>query len=291
MKQFLWLKIIGGSLLVYALAGFFGVPYLITHIVPTKVSEATEGGRFTVEQASFNPFTFRLTLKKLSFKTPQNKSLISIDFFTVNINPVDYLWKGGLVVNDIRIDEPQISLAKDAKGEMNFGWLLGSDENTTEEPASKPFPLLIRNFTLKNGGIEYTDLSEGKNYHEQVNAIGFHVENIDLRETSNSKGLMRLYATINEGGFVDLRGKIDSMTPFALKGSLAFNSGKLYTPWRYFKEKLPIEVADGTADLSLDYELSTDDINATKLSNVQMGLKSLRIIPKGDERKLLDVGK
>ena len=185
---------------------------------------------------------------------------------------------------------PEYPLAKDAKGEMNFGWLLGSDKNKTEEPASKPFPLLIRNFTLKNGAVEYTDISEGKNYHEHINAIGFHVENIDLRETSNSKGLMRLYATINEGGFVDLRGKIDSMTPFALKGSLAFNSGKLYTPWRYFKEKLPVEVADGTADLSLDYELSTADMNATKLSNVQVGLKSLRVIPRGGNDTLLVLG-
>ncbi len=246
-------------------------------------------GKFTVEQASFNPFTFRLTLQQFSFKTPQKTNLIAVKFLTINVNPLDYLWKGGLVVEEIHIDGPLITLSKDANGEMNFAWLLGEDKNETQEP-SKPLALLIHDFTLKNGAVEYTDVSEGKNYHEHVNDIGFHVENIDLRETSNSKGRMRLYATINEGGFVDLRGKISSMKPFALAGNLAFNSGKLYTPWRYFKEKLPIEVADGTADLSLEYELSTDDINATKLSNVQMGLKSLRIIPKGEERKLLDVG-
>ncbi len=45
MKQLLWLKILGGLFFVYTLVGFFGVPYAITHIVPTKVSEATEGGK------------------------------------------------------------------------------------------------------------------------------------------------------------------------------------------------------------------------------------------------------
>jgi len=288
MKRFIGLKILGVLFLLYAITGFFGVPYAITHIAPQKVNEATKGGKFALEQASFNPFTFKLTLKKISFKTPHDGNFIAVKFLAVNINPLDYLWKGGLVINSVSIDAPQISLSKDAKGEMNFGWLLGEDKNETQEP-SEPLALLIHDFTLKNGGVEYADASEGKNYHERINRIGFHVENIDLRETSNSQGLMRLYATINEGGFVDLRGKIDSMTPFSLKGSVAFNSGKLYTPWRYFKEKLPIEVADGTADFSLDYELSTDDINATKLSNVQMGLKALRIIPKADERKLLDV--
>ena len=72
MKQLLWLKIIGGLFFVYTVAGFFGLPYAITHVVPAQVSEATDGGRFAVKQASFNPFTFRLTLQNFSFKTPQN---------------------------------------------------------------------------------------------------------------------------------------------------------------------------------------------------------------------------
>ena len=274
---------------LYTIIGFFGVPYAIKHSVPDKVAEATKGGKFTVQSASFNPFTFRLSLQKLSFKTPKNSDFVAVDFFTVNVNPLDYLWKGRLVVESITIDAPQISLSKDANGEMNFGWLLGEDKNETKEP-SKPFGLLIRDFTLKNGAIDYADMSEKKDYHQSVGTIGFHVENIDLQETFGSKGIMRLYATINEGGFVDLRGKIASMKPFALSGNMAFNSGKLYTPWRYFKEKLPIEVADGTVSFALNYELNTEDINATKLSSVQMGLNSLRIIPKGEQRKLLDVG-
>ncbi len=289
MKKRFLIYIILAVVSFYTIIGFFGVPYAIKHSIPDKVAEVTKGGKLSVESASFNPFTFTLSLQKFSFKTPKNGDFVAVEHFSVNIDPLDYLWKGGLVVNSISIDKPQISLSKDAKGEMNFGWLIGEEKNETKE-SSKPLALLIHNFTLKNGAMDYTDVSEGKNYHQGIDAIGFHVENIDLRETSNSKGLMRLYATINDAGFVDLRGKIGAMTPFKLEGSMAFNSGKLYTPWRYFKEKLPIEVADGTASLSLNYTLNTEDINATKLSNVQMGLKSLRIIPKGEQQKLLDVG-
>lgn len=287
-KQFLIYTALA-AVSLYAVVGFFGVPYLIKHVAPPKVAAATEGGQLSVEKASFNPFTFRLSLQKLSFKTPKSGDFVAVDFFTINVNPLEYLWKGEVVVQSIQIENPRISLSKDSNGEMNFGWLLEGEENTTKEP-SKPLALLIRDFTLKSGVVEYADVSEGKNYHQSINTIGFHVENVDFRETSHSKGIMRLYATINEGGFVDLRGKIAAMKPFALSGSVAVNSGKLYTPWRYFKEKLPIEVADGTAHFSSKYELSTEDINATKLSNVQMGLHSLRIIPKGEQRKLLDVG-
>lgn len=274
---------------IYAIIGFFGVPYALKHSIPDKVAEATKGGILSVESAYFNPFTFRLSLQNFSFKTPKKGDFIAVEHFSINIDPLDYLWKGGLVVESIYFDKPQISLFKDTKGEMNFGWLLGEEKNETKKD-SAPLALLIHNLTLKNGAMDYTDMSEGKNYHQGIDDIGFHVENIDLRETSNSNGRMRLYATINDAGFVDLRGKIGAMNPFKLEGSVAFNSGKLYAPWRYFKEKLPIEVADGTAFLSLNYTLNTEDINATKLFNVEMGLKSLRIIPKGEQRKLLDVG-
>jgi len=53
----------------YAIIGFFGVPYAIKHSVPDIVAEATKGGKLSVESASFNPFTFRLSFQKFSFKS------------------------------------------------------------------------------------------------------------------------------------------------------------------------------------------------------------------------------
>ncbi len=289
MKRFLILKILGVLFLLYSLIGFFGVPYALKNIAPQKISDATNGGKFAVESASFNPFTFHLNLHNSSFKTPADGNFVVIKTFSINVNPVGYLWKHGLVIEDLQIIEPSISVAKDAKGVMNFAWLYKEDDPTPKKP-SKPFPLLIKSFTLKNGMAEYKDASEGKNYYQQIDNVGFHLENIDFRDMSMSKGAMRLYATINDGGFVDLRGKMDALKPFMLKGSVGFNSGNLYTPWRYFKDKLPIEVADGKMDVIFDYVLNSDDINATKLSHVQLGLRSLRLIQKGDQKKLLDVG-
>lgn len=290
MKKFWILKWVAGIFVTYGLIGFFGVPYVLKNIVPQKVFDATKGGNFSLESASFNPFTFYLQLHGAAFKTPQKGDFIQIDYVAINLNPLDYLWKFTWVIKDIRIEKPQITLHKGSDGEMNFGWLsgLGPDENKTTE-VSKPLALLLNNFTLKEGGIDYTDESEGKNYHQAIHSIGFHLENIDLRDASKKDGMMRLYATINDGGFVDVRGKIEDIKPFAIKGSVVFNSGKLYTPWRYFEEKLPIEVADGIVSFGLNYALNTDDINATKLSEVHAQLNRLRVIPKGQNNKLLDV--
>lgn len=291
MKNLWILKAVAGIFVTYGIIGFFGVPYVLKNVVPQKVFDATNGGGFSVESASFNPFTFHLQLHDTAFKTPKKEDFIRIDYLAINLDPLAYLWKFSWVIKDVQIVKPQITLHKGADGEMNFGWLstLGADENKTTEE-SKPLALYLNSFTLKGGGIDFRDESEGKHFHQAIDSIGFHLENIDLRDASKKRGMMRLYATINAGGFVDLRGKIESLKPFSIKGSVAFDSGKLYTPWRYFKDKLPIEVADGTASFGLNYALNTDDINATKLSQVHAKLNGLRVIPKGQPQKLLDLG-
>lgn len=281
------LKWIGWTVALYAAIGFFAVPYAIKNSVPDKVSEATKGGVFAVESASFNPFTFHLTLKNLTFKTPQKHDLFALGHFSFNVDPLAYLWRGGWVVKDIYLSDPKITIRRDAKGDFNFKWLteLGGDKENDEQ-SSEPVKLIINHFGLKNGTMDYSDYTEGKSYTLDLGPIGFNLDNIDLRDLSSADGKMRFYATINEGGFIDLNAKIDSLSPLILGGSVAFDSGKLYTPWRYFKEKFPIEVADGSAAFGFGYRFNGNDVNATELTKLHFEIDKLRIIPKGEDRNL-----
>lgn len=288
MKRGVMLKSLAAAVVIYSAAGFFGVPYILKHIAPENISEATNGGKFTVESASFNPFTFHLILKKVSFKTPANKDLFALQRFSINVDPTGYLWRGGLIIREIALTEPNMTIHRNAEGDFNFKWLteLGGDEKE-EEKSSEPLKLIISHFALKNGKINYRDYAEGKAYSLDLGPIGFNLDNIDLRDLSSAEGKMRLYATINEGGFIDLSGKIDALSPLVLSGNVAFNSGKLYTPWRYFKEKFPIEVADGKAAFGFDYRFESNDVNGTELTNLYFETDKLRIIPKGENRNLL----
>lgn len=291
MKNFWLLKWVAGVLITYAALGFFGVPYVLKNSVPEKVFDVTKGGVFSIESASFNPFTFYLQINDISFKTPQKGDFIGIDCFAVNLNPLDSLWKAAWVIGDVRIDKPQITLHKGTDGEMNFGWLsgLGEDENNTAKE-SKPLVLLMKNLTLKEGKINFEDESEGKHFSQVIDSIGFHLENIDLRDASSKRGAMRLYATIAEGGFIDLRGQIENIKPFAIKGSVKLNSGKLHTPWGYVENKMPIDVVDGTLSFAFNYALNINDLNATKLSQVHAQVNGLRVISKRQKETLLDIG-
>ncbi|MCX6073086.1 MAG: DUF748 domain-containing protein [Campylobacterales bacterium] len=271
---------------VYAIVGFFGVPYLLKNTLPDIMAKASNGGKFSIESSSVNPFTLRICVKKLSFKTPDNSDFIAVDQVKLNIDPLGYLWKKRVVIDTVEITNPHITITKDANGTMNFGWLSsGEEKNETTEPLA----LHLDDFTLTGGIIEYEDKSEGRDYYQKIETLGFHLENVDLKDLSNNHGLMRLYATINEGGFIDLRGQISALKPFALHGSVAFDSGELANVWSYFRDKLPIEVTEGKMGLRLDYDLNTQDINATKLSNITASIDKLHIIPKGVPRNLLSI--
>jgi len=287
MNRGLVIKSLAAVVTTYAIVGFFAVPYFLKNVVPSQVSEATKGGQFSVEKAAFNPFTFHLTLKKVSFKTPQSQELFFLQKFSINIDPTAYVWKGGLVIRDITLSEPKLTLKRDEKGDFNFKWLTELGGDTQEEKSSEPLKLIISHFALKNGTMHYSDYADGRAYTLDLGPVGFNLDNIDLRDLSSSDGKVRLYATINDGGFIDLSGKINGLKPLVIDGNVGFDSGKLYTPWRYFKEKFPIEVADGSAGFGFDYRFDSSDLNATELSNLYFNINKLRIIPKGEERDLL----
>lgn len=288
MKKTLWLKAIALTLVTYGMIGFFGVPYGVKNVAPAHLEEATKGGEFSVESVSFNPFTFRFSAEGVSFKTPESTPLFDLKHFVIDLNPIDYLWNGSWVIHELDIEAPRITLVRNGQGEFNFGWLK-SEENQSDTKAPLP-NLIIQSLTLKWGIIDYTDYSEGKNYHQAIDPIGFHLENIRLRQMSKNQGDMRLYATINEGGFVDLRGKIESMDPYKIRGSVAFNSGKLSVPWRYFQEKLPIEVADGSVSAGFDYRLDSSDLNATELSGLHAEAANVRLLGKDAKEHLFSLG-
>lgn len=291
MKFSTILKWASGTVALYAAVGFIGLPYVIKNVAPQKIAEATNGGKFSVEKASFNPFTFRLGLKKISFKTPQGGDLVALERFVINLDPLSYLWRGGWVIGDIALSEPKITIRRDEKGDFNFKWLseLGGEEEN-DQSSSEPLKLIIEHFGLKNGTIDYSDYAEGRAYDLHLGPVGFNLDNIDLRDLSSADGKMRLYATINEGGFIDFNAKIDSLSPLILGGNVGFDSGKLYTPWRYFKEKFPIEVADGTAAFGFDYRFNSADVNNTELTKLHCEIDKLRIIPKGEQRNLFTLG-
>lgn len=270
-------------IVLYALGGFFAVPYLLTHVVPSKVATATHGGKFSLESAAFNPFTFTLTLDNCAFKTPQKGDLLHFDHLTINVNPIDYLQKGAVVFETIAIHHPHITLAKDSQGKMNFGWLLKED-NSTQKEESKPLGVVINTLSLSQGNIQYHDVSEGKNYTQSLQTIAITLHNIAIGDHSHTQGKLDVSMKINNGGVLELHGNlVDTL----LKGTFTFDSGALSSPFGYVRPKMPIEVRGGIAQCRFDYALNTADLNTTQLTHLVMGVQNLTLNPKGETTPLV----
>ncbi len=269
-------------LIFYSFIGFFVVPYTVKKIAPSKVLEATNGGVLELSSLSFNPFLFKIDIKELSFKNPQNESLIDIRRLIVDADPIKSIFKNRFIVSNIVLLEPSISIKKDNSGEFNFSWLL---EQESEEKSDSDTKVLLERVVIKEGGIKYSDYTKSSPYHLFIPLFGLNLSDIDLSKEPQNSGLMRLYASINDGGFIDIKSNITSLSPLTIDGDFSFSSGKLYTPYSYFKDELPIEVADGVLGLSCSYSISDEK---TIISDISSSIDSLRIIKDGENLLLLN---
>ena len=133
--------------------------------------------------------------------------------------------------------------------------------------------IMIDNIGIVEGSVSYEDFTQVSKFDFSFHHIGFNLNNIDTNDFNSSDAKLRFYSSLGDGGFVDLKSKIVGFNPFIVKGSLDFEASKLYTQWRYLRDSLNLEVADGKLSLYGEYYFNIDDLNATSIHNAKMSLR------------------
>ncbi len=272
--------------LLYGIAGFIGIPYMIVNKAPQIVKEQTQGSLY-IGKATFNPFTFELGLYDLHFTPPDNTQFVSLKAFRVNYE-LSALVTGKFQFSTIALTRPSITVTKAQDGRFNFAWLqeLSGDDTTEEEPqpVTQLPPVKVDDFRIEEGRIYYTDASKVHPFEVEVAPLDFRLKDIDTTDNTNAHDRIRLSARLHDGGSFELDSRILSIEPFALEGTLDYEAGKLFTGWRYLQEQLKLEVADGRLNLHARFHLDSADLEAMRIDELQFALNKLRIIPKGAKR-------
>ncbi len=291
MKKILkWILL--SLLSLYVLFGFFIVPYLITSQVPSIVQEQM-GAKLSIDDASFDPFGFELRLHKIDFSSPEGEALLRLKEVIVNFELYD-LFTGTLRVKEIGLIEPEVFVVKDTQGKFNFAWLLTPQDDqvekadTSEQTSALP-AIVMEYFHIKDASIVNSDVSKKEAFSIALDKLGFRVFDINTKNMMHSDGSIRFFTHVNDGGFLDFQSQLVSLEPLALKGSLDFESGKIFTGWSYLQEILNLEIADGKMHAHTDFFFNADDINATRLEAIALRLEHLRIKPKEEHHDILHV--
>ena len=146
---------------------------------------------------------------------------------------------------------------------------------------------ILDSVKIKKGSVMFEDYTSKTPFTFAFKGIGFELKDVDSDEGDGLDAKLRLFTTLGDGGFIDFRGEIYSLSSLKVKGSLNYEASKLYTQWKYFQDSVNLEVADGKVSFFTDYTFFADDENATSLENLSLELQNLRIKPKNKTKDIL----
>ncbi|QOP46619.1 DUF748 domain-containing protein [Sulfurimonas paralvinellae] len=275
----------------YLFIGFFILPFVLKPQL-VKTIEYQTRTKVTIESLSFNPLIFTLKASNIHLKALDDKPLFALKRLEINLNPSSLLY-GAVHLKELSLVMPEVHLVYNKDKSINLLNVIKENNQTKilhKESKKSELPrIIVDKIKLENGRLYYTDFTRKTPFEFSLENIGFALNDFDTKNiTKNSAGL-RLYSKLGDGGFVDFQSQILSIVPFKIKGTLDFQASKLYTEWKYMQDVLKLEVADGKVSFHTKYMLNLDDINATKIDDLNLAVDKLRIKPKDEDRDILNL--
>lgn len=253
IKNWIWFGVLAGILFLYGCIGFVGVPYYLTKIFPTRYYQNT-GMLFEAENIRFNPFTFHFATGRVNLTDANGKATIGLKSLISSLRPFSLL-RRDLVCNEITIEEPDIHLVRNKKGEYNIAKIFGDSgaENGTDimHFSDLPFFFSLNNIRVRDGEMVFEDIPASKTH--TVKEIQFDLptfSNIPIKSTSY---LTPNFSAIINGSPIQLTGKTKSDEASNPDGQVSeltcdLHDIDLQTYLSYLPVELPFYINKGTAN-------------------------------------------
>jgi len=277
---------------IYLLVAVFVLPYLIRTKAPEVVHEIT-GGTLSIDSVSFNPIVLNLTLEGVRFSTPGGEPLFALRQLDFNLDVVHLLW-GRISIEYIRLLSPELYIVQQRDGSFNFDWLMHlGDANATAEPTTgetnTTIPdIVLQDFELEDGRVNFTDLSRPEPLRLEVAPIGLSLT--DFKTAGQGKDRFHFYAGTGSSAMLDVKGTVGRFEPFAVKGEVEYNAGKLYLFYHFLQSISKLEVADGRLHFGLTFDVDMAHPADMVINDINASLQRLRIKPKQENGDVLRVG-
>jgi hypothetical protein len=310
---------IAGALSLYALVGFYVLPALLLHKLPTLLTETT-GQYCRLAAVEFNPFSLQLDLHGFDFggkptepasdtaapsaanqanttqptapttEKSRAEQLLGFESLHIDVNALASLKTLGLVIDDVALTRPQLHVQRLADGRFNFSSLLPAKKTETPaQPASPPPTLMLRQLNLGDGQLEWQDSLHGATRSESLSAINFSLHEIST--TSNTPATLELNLAFGGGGKLQWQGDLNLQQPVTSKGQLNIDTVSLPKVWQLFlQEGLPLEISQGSLGLHIEYQAKVADSGTDlQITNSKVEINQLAIADKTSHAELLSI--
>ena len=248
----LWLAIAAALVALYAAVGFFVVPpvarWQIVKLARTKLHREA-----TVARVTFNPFTLAGAVEGLDLKDRDGAALFKVDRIAANLQ-LSGIFRRAWRFREIAVEGPAIEARILADGKLSIADLFEPAPSAPPPPPKKAsLPrLIVDRFVLHRGRVGFTDESHAPRFAESLEPLELDVH--ELITIPDERGEHIVTIGLGKGATVRWSGR-QTIEPLHLEGRVEVTGVALERLWEYAAPGHPLIVADGHADVALDYDV------------------------------------
>jgi len=242
--------------LLQPIVGFFGVPLLIRKVIVPQI-EKRLNATVRLDDAQFNPYTWRLGLDRLSVADPDGHDAVGFTRAEIDFNPLSSLFLPGWRFNDIILNAPYVGATYGAELGLNLARIVaGRDPAKVPEPNAAPTRVrrfIVGSIEIIDGRGELDDRTFARPIALHVGGLAFRVENLDT--TPKKENLLALVATTDSGARVEWQGTL-SLDPPTSVGSIVVTSLSLPESAAHATRLTDLDLKSGRLSAVLTYHLA-----------------------------------
>jgi hypothetical protein len=219
-----------------------------------------------IEQIEINPFVLSLRVLGLELDSPDGEPSVRIGEIFTNFQ-LSSIPRQALTFDEIRLDSPELFVARDESGNMGFSYLVPPAESETtdaaasgEEDASM-LQLLVYEFAIEDLVVHWTD-----QYLPDPVRTRFGPIDIDVTELNTlpyRSGQQSVVITSESTGTLSWSGALQ-LNPLRSTGRATIEGSRFPLLSAYFRRESGLEITEGTADAELNYEVFTSSTGQIK---------------------------
>jgi uncharacterized protein involved in outer membrane biogenesis len=253
-------------LVLYSIAGFWGVPRLLRQQIP-QLAHAELARDASVGKIYFNPYTLRLELHDLVLSETDGTPLLSLDGLTVDLEWSSLL-RRAWTLTEVSLTAPRLHLVIDRGGQLNLARLLAARQAApADSAAATTLPrLIVERFALQQGGVSLRDEQAG--YRNELTPIDFTLQGFST--LPDERGDYSFNAASAHGGRLRWKGQT-SMNPIEGSGELVLEDISLPDLSAYLRAYAGLRASSGTLSATLPYHYRYG------AGQLQAGLDSARL--------------
>lgn len=267
--------VVAGVVLAYALAGFFGLPWLLRSQLPRLATSELQR-QAAVEEVRFNPFTLRLHVQGLRLAETDGTPLLSVGELRLRMqwrSIVRRAWS----FEEVHIGAPRVNLVIAPDGQLNFARLLATLQREPSPPDAGLPRLVVERLALAQGRVDLDDRQAG---HAAVLApIAFDIERLSTLPEDRDKHVFT--AQWSTGGRLRWQGEA-SLNPIRATGQVTLENVDLSSYQPYLKAFTRLQVAEGRMAATLPYRVSyLDGRLEAKVEGAKLAVDKLALAREG----------